>query len=70
MCRDQNLIEGDERVSVGWLVTPSKRMKIEKPGVGRPLVLGPAKIQLCQNGSILVFKKMRHVCGWSNFEGN
>ena len=39
MCRDQNLISGDEPD----LLSLSERMKIEKPGVGRPL-LGLAKI--------------------------
>ena len=41
MCRDQNLISGDERRSVTRSVALSERMKIEKPGLGRPL-LGPA----------------------------
>ena len=45
MCRDQNLISGDEQdlvaCSVARLLALSERMKIEKPGVGRPL-LGPA----------------------------
>ena len=42
MCRDQNFISGDERDLLAWLLSLSKRMKIEKPGVGRPL-LGRAK---------------------------
>ena len=46
MCRDQNLISGDERdlvaCSVAQLLALSEHMKIEKPGVGRPL-LGTAK---------------------------
>ena len=40
MCKDQNLIsETNEGPNEG----PNERMKIEKPGVGRPL-LGPAII--------------------------
>ena len=43
MCRDQNLIsETNERTTE----RTSERMKIEKPGVGRPL-LGPANTTLC-----------------------
>ena len=41
MCKDQNWTSETDRATE----RPSKRMKIEKPGVGRPL-LGPAKILL------------------------
>ena len=45
MCRDQNLIsETSEQTNE----RASERMKIEKPGVGRPL-LGPAKINYSAN---------------------
>ena len=54
MCRDQNLIEGDQR--------PSKYMKIEKPGVGRPFI-APEKTGLFQP------KKNRRTMGKSkNFQ--
>ena len=48
MCRDQNLISEtdgrtDGRTSGQTDEQTYERMKIEKPGVGRPL-LGPAKI--------------------------
>ena len=46
MCRDQNLIsETDGRTDVRTYVRTDVRAKIEKRGVGRPL-LGPAKIQM------------------------
>ena len=44
MCRDQSLIsETDVRTDERTDERADKRMKIEKPGVGRPL-LGPAKM--------------------------
>ena len=41
MMTDSMEIQGDERRNIG-----DERMKIEKPGVDRPL-LGPAKITTC-----------------------
>ena len=53
MCRDQNLISGDERDSVACWLALTECMKIEKPGVSRPL-LGPAKTLIVTNIKILI----------------
>ena len=51
MCRDQDLIsETDGRTDGRTYVRTDVRMKIEKPGVGRP-PLGPAKIKSLDQGS-------------------
>ena len=57
MCRDQNLISETSERADG---RASERMKIEKPGVGRPL-LGPAKIDY-----VIVIKNFLNPKGHQN----
>ena len=50
MCRDQNLIsETNKRTNGQTDGQTSKRMKIEKPGVGRPLLGLAINIDPCSN---------------------